>query len=184
MNLAHDLDFAESIAFYNGEKHEETCATLRLALLVAVTRIKIIWSTFLALWTNFYQHATILLPSILTAPRYFDGEVEFGVITQVNRPAAFILLLSMYLCSWDRSSRSLMPSPPLQVSFAFSRIESALNYILSHLQELSGLAAEAERLEALLSGAYPHACTWSLCIDICSMKAHHVLMQNGGAVQR
>jgi len=49
-----------------------------------------------------------------------------------------------------------MPSASLQVSFAFSRIESALNYILSHLQELSGLAAEAERLEALLSGTYPH----------------------------
>ena len=74
---------AESIAFYNGEKHEESCATLRLALLVAVARIRIIWSTFLALWTNFYQHATILLPSLLTAPRYFEGKIEFGVITQV-----------------------------------------------------------------------------------------------------
>ncbi len=52
-------------------------------LLVAVVRIKIIWATFLALWTNFYQHATLLLPSLLTAPRYFAGEVEFGVITQV-----------------------------------------------------------------------------------------------------
>ncbi len=43
----------------------------------------------------------------------------------------------------------------VQVSFAFSRIESALNYILNHLQELSGLAAEAERLDALLSGGHP-----------------------------
>ena len=41
-----------------------------------------------------------------------------------------------------------------QVSFAFSRIESALNYILNHLNELSGLAAEAERLDALLSGRH------------------------------
>ena len=52
-------------------------------LLVAVVRIKIIWAAFLALWTNFYQHATLLLPSLLTAPRYFAGEIEFGVITQV-----------------------------------------------------------------------------------------------------
>ena len=50
---------------------------------MAVVRIKIIWSAFLALWTNFYQHATLLLPSLLTAPRYFAGEIEFGVITQV-----------------------------------------------------------------------------------------------------
>ena len=41
---------------------------------------------------------------------------------------------------------------PLQVSFAFGRIESALNYILNHLNELSGLAAQAERLDALLAG--------------------------------
>ena len=39
-----------------------------------------------------------------------------------------------------------------QVTFAFGRIESALNYILNHLNELSGLAAQAERLDALLSG--------------------------------
>jgi ABC-type uncharacterized transport system fused permease/ATPase subunit len=47
-------------------------------------RIKIVWATFLALWTNFYQHATLLMPALLTAPRYFRGEVEFGVITQVQ----------------------------------------------------------------------------------------------------
>lgn len=29
------------------------------------------------------SYATILLPSLLTAPRYFRGEVEFGVISQV-----------------------------------------------------------------------------------------------------
>lgn len=46
-----------------------------------------------------------------------------------------------------------MRAPP-QVSFAFNRIESALSYILAHLQELSGLAAQAERLDALLSGEY------------------------------
>ncbi len=40
----------------------------------------------------------------------------------------------------------------LQVSFAFNRVESALSYILAHLSELSGIAAEAERLDALLTG--------------------------------
>ncbi|CAK0734001.1 hypothetical protein CVIRNUC_000368 [Coccomyxa viridis] len=118
-DLVRARENSESIAFYKGEKHEERCASLRLVLLVAVVRIKIVWATFLALWTNFYQHATLLLPSLLTAPRYFAGEVEFGVITQV--------------------------------SFAFGRIESALNYILNHLNELSGLAAQAERLDALLA---------------------------------
>lgn len=34
------------------------------------------------------SYATILVPSLLTAPRYFRGEVEFGVISQVRLPAA------------------------------------------------------------------------------------------------
>ena len=37
----------------------------------------------LSLWSNFYSYATMLIPPLLTAPRYFAGEVEFGVITQV-----------------------------------------------------------------------------------------------------
>ena len=31
-----------------------------------------------------YSFATILIPSLLTAPRYFAGEVEFGVIAQAT----------------------------------------------------------------------------------------------------
>jgi ABC-type uncharacterized transport system fused permease/ATPase subunit len=31
------------------------------------------------------SYATILVPSLLTAPRYFRGEVEFGVISQARR---------------------------------------------------------------------------------------------------
>lgn len=36
----------------------------------------------------------------------------------------------------------------------------ALNYLVDHLPELSGLAAETERLDALITGA--HALTYSL----------------------
>lgn len=155
LGLAVLCSGAESIAFYNGEKHEENCATLRLALLVAVARIRIIWSTFLSLWTNFYQHATILLPSLLTAPRYFEGKIEFGVITQVTSLVLQHLLQCRAILDSEAAAHSFEVDEMwclLQVSFAFSRIESALNYILNHLQELSGLAAEAERLDALLSG--------------------------------
>jgi len=38
----------------------------------------------LELWTNVYDYATIIIPSLLTAPRYFAGEVEFGVIAQAT----------------------------------------------------------------------------------------------------
>ena len=44
------------------------------------------WEAILSLWTNGYEYATILAPAMLTAPRYFAGEIEFGVIAQARRP--------------------------------------------------------------------------------------------------
>lgn len=60
----------------------------RLESLVASARQRVTWSAGLSLWTNCYTYITILLPSLLTAPRYFAGEVEFGVITQVSCTAS------------------------------------------------------------------------------------------------
>ena len=42
------------------------------------------WEAILSLWTNGYEYATILAPAMLTAPRYFAGEIEFGVIAQAR----------------------------------------------------------------------------------------------------
>ena len=56
----------------------------RLDSLLAYTKRKIAWMGGLSLWTNAYSYVTMLIPPILTAPRYFAGEVEFGVITQVG----------------------------------------------------------------------------------------------------
>ena len=74
---------AESIAFYAGEVQEAHSASLRLDSLVAYVRRRVAWMAGLSLWSNFYSYATMLIPPLLTAPRYFAGEVEFGVITQV-----------------------------------------------------------------------------------------------------
>ena len=75
---------AESIAFYSGEALEAEAAVTRLDSLLAYTKRKIAWMGGLSLWTNAYSYVTMLIPPILTAPRYFAGEVEFGVITQVG----------------------------------------------------------------------------------------------------
>ena len=36
------------------------------------------------MWTSVYFYATVLIPSTMTAPRYFRGEIEFGVISQAS----------------------------------------------------------------------------------------------------
>ena len=75
---------AESIAFYNGEVREVGVATRCLHNLVAIARRRINWSACLSLWTNCYSYSTILAPAFITAPMYFRGEIEFGIISQVK----------------------------------------------------------------------------------------------------
>ena len=75
---------AESIAFYNGEVREVGVATRCLHNLVAIARLRINWSACLSLWTNCYSYSTVLAPAFITAPMYFRGEIEFGIISQVK----------------------------------------------------------------------------------------------------
>ena len=128
-NLRFDLvrvrENAESVAFYGADGREARTATKRLESAVAVRRRQAAVHAWLSLWQNIYGYATILVPSLLMAPKYFAGEVRFGTITQV--------------------------------SFAFNRIESALSYVINHLAALSSLAAETERLDALLGALAPGA---------------------------
>ncbi|KAK9810744.1 hypothetical protein WJX73_004440 [Symbiochloris irregularis] len=83
-SLLRTRENAESIAFYHGEKRESAQATGRLDGLIVTSRLKLLWRAGLALWSNCYTYATILMPYLLTAPAYFQGDLQFGVITQVG----------------------------------------------------------------------------------------------------
>ncbi|DBB06377.1 hypothetical protein WJX77_005903 [Trebouxia sp. C0004] len=83
-DMVRTRENAESIAFYNGEAREMGVASRCLHNLVAIARIRINWSACLSLWTNCYSYATILAPAFITAPMYFRGEIEFGIISQVG----------------------------------------------------------------------------------------------------
>jgi ABC-type uncharacterized transport system fused permease/ATPase subunit len=78
----------ESIAFYGGASAEAACVEARFCAAVA-TKLRVInWQALLAVWKNVYSYSTILVPSSVTAPRYFAGEIKFGVVTQVRKSAS------------------------------------------------------------------------------------------------
>jgi putative ATP-binding cassette transporter len=117
--LVRAREHAESVALYRGAARELAAARAKLADAARTLLRKIEWGRNLALFTNAYEFATFALPSLIIAPRYFAGEVEFGVVTQAG--------------------------------YAFRTVQGALNIVVGRFEQLSGLAAETERLERLLT---------------------------------
>jgi putative ATP-binding cassette transporter len=75
-------DNAESIAFYRDERRELKRARQKLKdALVALLRI-INRNRTLNFFTTGYNYILIILPTIVVAPLYLRGEIEFGVVTQ------------------------------------------------------------------------------------------------------
>lgn len=103
--LVRIRDNTESIAFYQGEKYELRSIRDFFSVLVGNTRDLLIWTRHLALFSNGYEYAVILVPSLIIAPRYFAGEVEFGVIAQTGFAFKSILAaLSMIVLRFDNFS--------------------------------------------------------------------------------
>ncbi|NJR43086.1 MAG: hypothetical protein HC767_10945 [Akkermansiaceae bacterium] len=84
--LVRVREYSESISFYNGQDAEAAAVNGHFNLLLNTLRKAINLSALLALWRNFYDYATILVPPIVIAPSYFAGEIQFGVVTQVRWP--------------------------------------------------------------------------------------------------
>ncbi|GAX77264.1 hypothetical protein CEUSTIGMA_g4710.t1 [Chlamydomonas eustigma] len=129
-SLVRIREHAESIAFYRGDDQEHAWVRNRFQEVIKSSQERITWASLYDLWTSVYSYATILMPALLTAPRYFRGEIEFGVISQT--------------------------------SFAFSSIEKALSLIVNNLAQLSGLAAETDRLYAMMTAMETIACSQAL----------------------
>lgn len=144
-SLVRIRDNAESIAFYRAEKHELHSIKGFFSALVKNARELIIWSRHLALFSNAYDFLVLIVPSLIIAPRFFKGEVEFGVVTQS--------------------------------AYAFRKVLSALSVIILKFDHFSGLAAQTERLDALLRalGNYCGNQTFRRHLDLQAQKSSKIL---------
>lgn len=82
--LVHVRDNAESIAFYRGEGQELSQVQRRFGSVLSNFNLLIGWQRNLGFFTTGYGYAVIILPSLIMAPLYFAGQIEFGDITQAN----------------------------------------------------------------------------------------------------
>ncbi|MEL4894301.1 ABC transporter ATP-binding protein/permease [Crocosphaera sp. Alani8] len=85
-------DNAESIAFYQGEALERQQIIDRLIGAIRNFDLLIIWQSIITLFQLGYNYFTRLIPYIIIAPLYLQGELDFGAIAQAS--VAFAQVLS------------------------------------------------------------------------------------------
>ena len=82
--LTRIREHAESIFFYRGGERERCIIQERLDDVVTTSFDQLAANFRLQVFQLCYNYATILVPSLVIAPRYFSGELEFGVISQAS----------------------------------------------------------------------------------------------------
>ena len=90
--LVNVRDNAESIAFYRGEKKERLRARQRLKEALKNLLQIINWNRNLSFFTTSYNYIIGILPTIIVAPLYLDGKIEFGVVIQAG--TAFVQVVN------------------------------------------------------------------------------------------
>ncbi len=83
-NLIHVRNNTESIAFYQGEAQESSSIARRFKGALTNLNMLIGWQRNLAFMTTGYNYLVVIIPSLVIAPLYFAGKVEFGTITQAD----------------------------------------------------------------------------------------------------
>lgn len=82
---------AESIAFYSGSSSEVGLLLGRLGKVVGNYRSLLTASRNLDFFQSAYRYIIILLPAAVVAPLYFEGKIEFGVVSQSQSAFSHIL---------------------------------------------------------------------------------------------
>ncbi|MEO8205703.1 MAG: ABC transporter ATP-binding protein/permease [Chthoniobacterales bacterium] len=84
-------EYAESIAFFRGEKREHRDLIHRFAEVVKNTYLIIAWNRTLAFFTQGYNYIALVVPLLIVGPMFIRGNVEFGVVTQAAGAFASVL---------------------------------------------------------------------------------------------
>ena len=101
-SLIRVRDNAESIAFYHGEKREQSDILRRFRDVLTNTLWVIGWNRNLGFFTNSYNYIALLIPALIVGPMYMRGAVEFGVVTQSENAFAQVLAaLSVIVAQFD-----------------------------------------------------------------------------------
>jgi putative ATP-binding cassette transporter len=100
--LVRVRDNAESIAFFRGEKSEQGDLLARFSRVIENTFRIIGWNRTLGFFTQGYNYLAVIVPLLVVAPMYINGEIEYGVVTQAEGAFAQVLMaLSVVVAQFE-----------------------------------------------------------------------------------
>jgi len=148
--LVHVRDNAEEIAFYQGEEQEGMQLKSRFREVISNFNALIGWQRNLDFFTTAYDYFIIILPSVVVAPMYFAGEIDFGAISQASFAFSQVLgALSIVVNQFEQISafaaginRLSVFTDTLEAQTARKQIERTID-----LREYSQLSLEHITLE-------------------------------------
>ncbi len=89
--LINVRDNAESIALLGGEGREFSRVRQKLKVAIRNMRALIDWNRNLNFFTNGYNYLAGIIPTVIVAPLYLNGSIEFGKVTQAASAFGFVL---------------------------------------------------------------------------------------------
>ena len=114
-------DNAESIAFFRGEPRERIDLLQRFSGVYKNSMTLIGWNRNLGFLTNGYNYLALIVPTLVAAPLYLSGKIQFGVVAQAGGAFAQVLAaLSVVITQFERISA---------YAAGVSRIDSLWNYL-------------------------------------------------------
>ncbi|MBC6455945.1 MAG: ABC transporter ATP-binding protein/permease [Hormoscilla sp. SP5CHS1] len=148
--LVHVRNHAEAIAFYQGEEQEGMQLKSRFREVISNFNALIGWQRNLDFFTTAYGYFIIILPSVVVAPMYFAGEIDFGAISQAGFAFSQVLgALSIVVNEFEQISafaaginRLSVFTDTLEAQTARKQIERTI-----YLREYSQLSLEHITLE-------------------------------------
>jgi putative ATP-binding cassette transporter len=89
--LINIRDSAEAIAFYGDEKKEFLRTRQRLKAALQNVLAVVNWNRNLQFFTTGYNYLLGILPTVIVAPLFFRGEIEFGTVIQAGVAFSFVI---------------------------------------------------------------------------------------------
>merc|ERR1711972_963773 len=75
---------AEQIALYGGEKTEKNTILQKFEAMLEFTLRSIYWGVGMAAWEFIFHTAVTMTPNVLLAQKYFQGQLDFGAVGQMQ----------------------------------------------------------------------------------------------------